>query len=255
MKIKKKNKVIFKQENIISFKINSFYYNLNSLTKGRIIESEKCKKDIKSLIKHYIKGKKKKGYKKKNKTSKLVTNSTPKFKYMSNLNSLIYKNTKGININDLDDISSISSNIIKESNESKESNDSMRNKSNNFPSKKNKKETSVQSKNINTTIFSFLLKNSVVNNTDIYKNFRNFEIKYSKKRFDAIDKKHKFFLSGIFNKNKNSISSNNLLFYKNANENNNGKNNSNVNQYKNTEDEFLNKQYKTNKERDGKKLE
>ena len=53
MKIKKKNKGIFKQENIISFKINSFYYNLNSLTKGKIIESDKCKKDIKSLIKNY----------------------------------------------------------------------------------------------------------------------------------------------------------------------------------------------------------
>ena len=56
----KKKKSSFKQENIISFNINSFYYNLNSLTKGKIIKSNKCKKDIKSLIKHYIKGKKRK---------------------------------------------------------------------------------------------------------------------------------------------------------------------------------------------------
>ena len=239
MKIKKKKKSSFKQENIISFKINSFYYNLNSLTKGKIIKSDKFKKNIKSLIKHYIKGKKKKLYKVKNRTSKLVTNSTPgKFKYMSNLNSLIYQNTKGISINDLDDISSISSNIIKESNESKESYDnSMRNKSNIFSSHRNKKETSVQSKNNNLTIFSKKIKHNVVNNTDVYKNFRNLELKFPKKRFDALNKNHKFILSGIFNKKKNSISSNNLLFYKNLNENNN----SNVNQYKNTEDEFLNK--------------
>ena len=241
MKIKKKNKGIFKQENIISFKINSFYYNLNSLTKGKIIESDKCKKDIKSLIKNYIKGKKKKGYKKKNRTSKLVTNSTPaKYKYMSNLNSLIYQKTKGININDLDDISSISSNIIKESNESKESNDSMRNITK-ITSHRNKKGTSLQSKINNSTIFSKKIKNSLVNNTDVYKNFRNIDIKFPKKRFDAINQKNKFILSGIFNKNKNSISSNNLLFYKNVNEINNERNNSNANQYKNTEDEFLDK--------------
>jgi hypothetical protein len=243
MKIIKKKKSSFKKENIISFKINSFYHNLNSLTKGKIIKSDKSKKEIKSLIKHYIKGKKKKEYKIKNRTSKLVTNSTPsKFKYMSNLNSLICQNTKSININDLDDISSISSNIIKESNESKESyDDSKRNKSKIFSSHRNKKETSVQSKNNNLTIFSKKIKHNVVNNTDVYKNFRNLELKFPKKRFDALNKNHKFILSGIFNKNKNSISSNNLLFYKNANENNNGKNNSNVNQYKNTEDEFLNK--------------
>ena len=241
LKIKKKKKGSFKQENIISFKINSFYYNLNSLTKGKIIESDKCKKDIKSLIKNYIKGKKRKEHKSKNRTSKLVTNSTPgKFKYMSNLNSLIYQKTKGISINDLDDISSISSNIIKESNESKESNDSMRNKSQ-ISSKKNKKETSVPNKKNTSTIFTKKIKNSVVNNTDVYKNFRNLEIKFSKKRFDEVNQKHKFILSGIFNKNKNSISSNNLLFYKNVNENNNEKNNQSVNQYKNTEDELINK--------------
>ena len=240
LKIKKKNKVSFKPENIISFKINSFYYNLNSLTKGKIIESDKCKKDIKSLIKHYIKGKKKKEYIIKNRTSKLVTNSTPgKFKYLSNLNSLIYQKTKGISINDLDDISSISSNIIKESNESKEFNDSMRNKSQ-ISSNKNKKETTVPSKKNTSTIFNKKIKNSV-NNTDVYKNFRNLEIKFSKKRFDEVNQKHKLILSGIFNKNKNSISSNNLLFYKNVNENNNEKNNQSVNQYKNTEDELINK--------------
>ena len=193
------------------------------------------------MIKNYIKGKKKKGYKKKNRTSKLVTNSTPaKYKYMSNLNSLIYQKTKGININDLDDISSISSNIIKESNESKESNDSMRNITK-ITSHRNKKGTSLQSKINNSTIFSKKIKNSLVNNTDVYKNFRNIDIKFPKKRFDAINQKNKFILSGIFNKNKNSISSNNLLFYKNVNEINNERNNSNANQYKNTEDEFLDK--------------
>ena len=242
IKIEKKNKANFKQENIISFKINSFYYNLNKLTKGKIIESEKCKKDIKSLIKRYIKGKKKKVYKKKNQTSKLVTNSSHgKFKYMSNLNSFIYQNTKGISINDLDDISSISSNIIKESNESKESNDSMKNKTKIFLDGR-KKETTLLSKKNNSTIFSKKIKNSVVNNTEVYKNFRNLEIKISKKRYDDINQKHKFILSGIFNKNKNSKSSNNLLFFKKLNENdNNIKKNLNTNQYKNTEDELLNK--------------
>ena len=211
LKITKKNKRSFNPENIISFKINSFYYNLNNLTKGKIIESEKCKKDIKSLIKHYIKGKKKKVYKRKNRTSKLVTQSNHgKFKYMSNLNSLIYTNTKGIN--DLDEISSISSNIIKESNESKESNyESIKNKSKIISANSNKKETSVQSKINNSTIFSNKIKNSLVNKTDVYKNFRNLEIKYSKKRFDGINQ------SGIINKNKNSISPNNL-FLKNSNE-------------------------------------
>ena len=159
---------------------------------------------------------------------------------MSNLNSLIYQKTKGININDLDDISSISSNIIKESNESKESNDSMRNITK-ITSHRNKKGTSLQSKINNSTIFSKKIKNSLVNNTDVYKNFRNIDIKFPKKRFDAINQKNKFILSGIFNKNKNSISSNNLLFYKNINEINNERNNSNANQYKNTEDEFLDK--------------
>ena len=80
-----------------------------------------------------------------------------------------------------------------------------------------------------------------MNNTDVYKNFRNIDIKFPKKRFDAINQKNKFILSGIFNKNKNSISSNNLLFYKNVNEISNERNNSNANQYKNTEDEFLDK--------------
>ena len=159
---------------------------------------------------------------------------------MSNLNSLIYQKTKGININDLDDISSISSNIIKESNESKESNDSMRNITK-ITSHRNKKGTSLQSKINNSTIFSKKIKNSLVNNTDVYKNFRNIDIKFPKKRFDAINQKNKFILSGIFNKNKNSISSNNLLFYKNVNEISNERNNSNANQYKNTEDEFLDK--------------
>ena len=116
----------------------------------------------------------------------------------------------------------------------------MRNKLNIFSSHRNKKENSVQSKNNNLTIFS-KKKTSVVNNTDIYKNFRNLELKFPKKRFGAINQNHKFILSGTFNKDKNSISSNNLLFYKNLNENNNEKSNSNANQYKNTEDEFLNK--------------
>ena len=230
-------------DNIISFKIKSSYYNLNSVTKGKIIKSENFKKNLKIIIKQYLKEKKEKNFYKSNiKSSKIVKNfdrNNYRFKIMlNNINTLSPKKAKQ-EMYYMDDISSISSNIneIK----SKELNVNK--------IKNNKMALSVIKKNNerNKSIISGKIKKNI-NSTEIYKNFKNMEFnnRYYKKFLNDNNQKQKFTLSDIINKNqrsnKNKSKSLTSILFFNKKENKN-KNNNNI---RNTEEELLNS-YNSNK--------
>jgi len=193
------NKRNLESDNVISFNINASYYNINILTKGKMIKNNNYKKDIKTMIKQYMKDKSEKVIIGKNRTTKFVN----KHNYNFNFNNIITlspkKNKK--EIPDIDEISSI------ESNPNIDSNQLLKNSTN----IKQKKNTNYK---INTKIFSSKIKKK---KSRIYKNFKTIDIdnKKFKKKFNESNNKNKINFSNIINNSKNnenkSISSSNLL--------------------------------------------
>jgi len=193
------NKRNLETDKIISFNINSSYYNINNLTKGKMIKNNNYKKDIKIMIKQYMKDKNEKIIIGKNRTTKYVN----KHNYNFNFNNIITLSPKGNKkeIPDIDDISSIASNSNIESNRFTKKN------STNINQKKN------TNYKINSKIFSSKTKNK---RSKIFKNFNTFDIdnkKFKKKYHEK--RKNKVSFSSIINNSKNnenrSISSSNLL--------------------------------------------
>jgi hypothetical protein len=176
---KKVNENSFEISNNISFKIKSSYYNLNNLTKGKIIKNEKYKIDIKMLIKEYLKNRKKKYRKSKSKPCKIL-----KSKYFST------KNFNKEMINDLNSISSISkSNSYQKENKNSENNYSI-----NIENNKSK-----------SSIVTNKIRHNDNHKSDIYLNFNNMEINHNNTKIKIKDN---YYLNKIFfpfNKNAASI--------------------------------------------------
>ena len=205
---KRYNDTYIKIENNISFNIKSSYYNLNNLTKGKVIHNKRIKNDLKIMIKQYIKENKKKEYNTINITSKnLIRYTKSSRKINNNKNTFSHKYLQN-KINDLDNISSISKsshNTIKSINSKK--------------IKNNENNNSISDKKYKTKIFSNRIKQTINNNTDIYINFKNeiIDNKYSKVNFEKNNILNKIVLSEILAKNKKnakrvSKSSTNLIF-------------------------------------------
>ena len=195
------NKRNLESDQVISFNINSSYYNINTLTKGKMIKNNNYKKDIKTLIKQYMEIKNEKIVIGKNRTTKFVN----KHNYNFNFNNIITLSPKSSKkeIPDIDEISSIASNP-------------------NIDSNKHRKKTSTNIKQKNNLdykmsakIFSRKIKKN--KNSKLLKNFNTIDIdnKKFKKKFNESNKKNKINFSNIINNSKNnenrSISSSSLL--------------------------------------------
>ena len=197
------NKRNLESDKVISFNIKASYYNINILTKGKMIKNNNYKKDIKKMIKQYMNYKNEKIIIEKNRTTQFVN----KHNYNFNFNNIITLSPKSNKkeIPDIDEISSIESNSNIDSNKLRKKN------STNIKQKKN------ENYKINTKIFSSKTKNK---RSKILKNFKpfntiNIDNKRFKKKFHESNNKKKMHFSNIINNSKNnenrSISSSNLL--------------------------------------------
>ena len=157
------NELQFEAENIISFNIKSSYYNINKLTRGKIIKNDNCKKEIKNIINNYMENKNKRLLNK-NLTSKNLTKLAhillkPK-SMKTNKNSLSIKDNED-HISSLEYISSILSQKENDTNQ-----DISKIITENDSSKKQNKTNKISSK----------IKQTINNSTEIYINFKNMEI-------------------------------------------------------------------------------
>jgi hypothetical protein len=203
------NKRNLESDKVISFNINASYYNINILTKGKMIKNNNYKKDIKTMIKEYMKDKNEKIIIGKKSTTHFVN----KHNYNFNFNNIITLSPKSKKkeIPDIDEISSIASSPNINSNKLREKN------STNIKQKKN------TNYKINSKIFSSKIKNK---RNKLFKNFKTIDIddKKFKKKFHERNNKNKISFSNIINMSKNnenrSTSSSHLLIK----EKNDGKN-------------------------------
>ena len=165
------------------------------MTKGKIIKNVKIKKNIRIIIKNYIKDFKKKIFKNKSRTSKVINEYTRISKLSLNNNyDKIYlsQNNLSKDISNIESISSISRNSIEESSEKNSKID--KNSENNYL---------VKDKKHNNKIISKRIKQKLKGNSDKYINFKSslIDSKYTKSNIIS----HKFpklFFSDIISKNK-----------------------------------------------------
>ena len=203
------NKRNLESDKVISFNINASYYNINILTKGKMLKNNNYKKDIKTMIKQYMKDKNEKIIIGKKSTTHFVN----KHNYNFNFNNIITLSPKSKKkeIPDIDEISSIESSPNMDSNKLRKKN------STNIKQKKN------TNYKINSKKFSSKIKNK---KNKLFKNFNTIDIdnKKFKKKFHESNNKNKISFSNIINNSKNnenrSISSSHLLIK----EKNDGKN-------------------------------
>ena len=160
--IKNKNQLII--DKTININIEASYYNLNNITKGKIIKNDKYREEIKYLIEKYIKTKKKYSLSLINEFIKLYAN-----KSFSEQENIIKKNlTKNENngIPHIDNLSLVFNNIINEN--------TTKNKKKlvqKFP-----KHARTKNNGITTPKFvSYQIKKTKTNNKDFYKNFKNYD--------------------------------------------------------------------------------
>ena len=184
----------FKEENAISFNINASYYNLNKMTKGKIIKNEKFKKNFKKIIKSYIKDFKKDLIINTNKTSKVINkyNKIPKLS-LNNINDRNYlsQNNLSKEIGNIESISSISRNTIEQSS------DKNSKKNNNAENNSLGKE-----KKLNNQIISKTIKQKLNHNSDKYINFKKNFIDSKNAKSNINHKFPKLDFSAKISKNK-----------------------------------------------------
>ena len=188
--IKNKNQLII--DKAINFNIEASYYNLNNITKGKIIKNDKYKEEIKYLIEKYIKTKKKYSLSLINEFIKLYAN-----KSFSEQENIIKKNlTKNENngVPHIDNLSLVFNNIINEN--------TIKNQKKlvqKFP-----KHARTKNNSITTPKFvSYKIKKTKTNNKDVYKNFKNYdyEKKSSHLKLDNKNLVKKHFRQNSINKN------------------------------------------------------
>ena len=173
----------------INFNIEASYYNLNNLTKGKVIKSEKYKEEIKYLIEKFIKTKKEYSLNLINEFIKLYTK-----KSFSEQDNALKKNlTKNENnqIPHIDNISVVFNKII-----NKKTKKNKKQTMPNFPKHAKTKKNSI----ITPKFVSNKIKNTKTNNKDVYMNFKSYnnggkssQLKFDNKKVSKQNLKKKTF--------------------------------------------------------------
>ena len=159
----------------INFKIKASYYNLNNLTKGKILKNDKCKEDIKKMVEKYINKKKENSMNLINEFIKLYANEKKDKKNSTNIDGLPH----------IDNISLVFNNII---------NDSPKKNKKKYVPKAPRHSKTKKSKMPTPRFISNLIKKTRTNQKEVYQNFKNME--YDGKSSQL-----------ILNKNKNKTKS------------------------------------------------
>ena len=158
-----KNKLI--SERTIDFNIQASYYNLNNLTKGKIIKKKNYKEDIKNLIEKFIKNRKKNSLNLINEFIKLYANKN--FTEENIIKKKFTKNIENNSIPHIDNISLVFNNIINENTVK-----SKKKLSPKFPRHSRTKNINIPT---SPKFNSNQIKKTKTNNKDVYKNFKNID--------------------------------------------------------------------------------
>ena len=149
-------------ENNINFHIKASYFNLNNLTKGKIIKNENYKTDIKHSIKKFIKSKEKNYLDLINNFIKLYTRKNTSDEHIIVKNLTKKENNE---IPHIDNFSLIFNNIINENTKNNKK------KASQIPKHARTKKSSITT----PKFISNQIKKTKTNNKDVYKNFKTID--------------------------------------------------------------------------------